>query len=151
MACDLRNAGVSVTPRQVELLQQSWRSVLPVGDVAAELFYGKLFSLDPRIRLLFKNDMKDQGRNITAMISVAVGGLARPERITLAVRELGRRHAAYGVQAAHYETVEVALLWMLKKCLGEAFTPEVRQAWAAAYELLAGTMKLSCSRPGGAP
>ncbi|HEY6820845.1 MAG TPA: hemin receptor [Burkholderiales bacterium] len=108
-------------PRQVELLQQSWRSVLPVGDLAAELFYGKLFSLDPKIRLLFRNDMKDQGRNLTALISVAVGGL------------------------------EVALLWMLKKCLGEAFTPEVRQAWAAAYELLAGTMKLSCSPRDGAP
>ena len=136
---------MSVTPRQVELLQETWRSVLPVGDLAAELFYGKLFSLDPKLRLLFKNDMKDQGRNLTAMISVAVGGLARPERITLAVRELGRRHAAYGVKDQHYEAVAVALLWMLKKCLGEAFTPEVRKAWSAAYELLASTMKQACA------
>ena len=137
-----------MTPRQIDLLQTTWRSVLPVGDTAAELFYGKLFSLDPKIRMLFKNDMRDQGRNLTAMISVAVGGLARPERITLAVRELGRRHRAYGVQEKHYEAVAVALLWMLEKCLGEAFTPEVKRAWADAYSLLSSIMK-EASIPSG--
>ena len=130
-----------MTPRQVELLQTSWRSVLPVGDTAAELFYGKLFSLDPKIRMLFKNDMRDQGRNLTAMISVAVGGLSRPDRIELAVRELGRRHRAYGVQLAHYDMVGIALIWMLEKCLEEAFTPEVKEAWEEAYALLSGIMK----------
>jgi len=134
-----------VTPPQVDLLQRSWRAVLPIGDTAAELFYGKLFSLDPKLRSLFKNDMKEQGRNLTAMISVAVGSLEHPERITLAVRELGRRHAAYGVREEHYATVAVALMWMLEKSLGEAFTLEVRSAWEVAYELLARTMKEAVS------
>ena len=133
-----------MTPGQVDLLQRSWRSVLPIGDTAAELFYGKLFSLDPNLKLLFKNDMREQGRNLTAMISVAVGALGRPERIERAVRELGRRHAAYGVRSEHYGTVSVALLWMLEQCLGEAFTPEVRRAWSDAYALLAGIMQGEC-------
>ena len=131
-----------MTPAQVDLLQRTWRSVLPIGDTAAELFYGKLFSLDPRLRPLFKNDMKEQGRNLTAMISVAVGSLAHPERIERAVRELGRRHAAYGVRKEHYATVCVALLWMLEKSLGEAFTPEARHAWSDAYALLTGMMQV---------
>ena len=134
-----------VTPAQVDLLQRSWRAVLPVGDTAAELFYGKLFSLDPRLKVLFKNDMREQGRNLTAMISVAVGALERPERIERAVRELGRRHTAYGVRSEHYGTVGVALLWMLEKCLGEAFTPEVKRAWSDAYALLAGIMQDSAA------
>jgi hemoglobin-like flavoprotein len=130
-----------MTPEQIELVQRTWRSILPVGDTAAELFYGKLFSLDPTLKALFKNDMKDQGRNLTAMMSVAVGALARPERITVAVRELGRRHVAYGVKPRHYEVVATALLWMLEKSLGEAFTPEVRAAWSSTYAFLAGTMQ----------
>jgi len=130
-----------MTPAQVDLVQRTWRSVLPIGDTAAELFYGKLFSLDPKLRTLFKNDMREQGRNLTAMISVAVGALAQPERIALAMRELGRRHAAYGVRAEHYAAVRVALLWVLEKCLAEAFTPEVKRAWSDAYALLAGTMQ----------
>lgn len=85
--------------------------------------------------------MKDQGRNLTAMISVVVGALSRPEKITVAVRQLGRRHAAYGVQPRHYEIVGTALLWALEKCLGEAFTPEVRTAWTEVYRLLARTMQ----------
>jgi len=74
-------------------------------------------------------------------MSVAVGALSRPERITLAVRELGRRHVAYGVKPRHYEVVATALLWMLEKSLGEAFTPEVRAAWSSTYAFLAGTMQ----------
>ena len=134
-----------MTPEQVDLVQRSWRAVLPVGDTAAELFYGKLFSLDPAIQSLFRDDMREQGRNLTSMISVAVGSLSRPERITLAVQQLGKRHAAYGVEPRHYELVGVALLWMLDHVLGEAFTPEVRDAWTAVYGLLATTMQDACA------
>lgn len=130
-----------MNPEQIELVQATWRQVQPIGDTAAELFYGKLFSLDPGVRPLFKNDLKDQGRNLTAMISVAVHWLARPEKILVAVQQLGRRHAAYGVQPRHYEIVAAALLWTLEKCLGDAFTPEARSAWTAAYDMLAKTMQ----------
>lgn len=112
-----------------------------VGDTAAELFYGKLFSLAPEVRVHFRNDLRDQGRNLTAMISVAVHSLARPERIQLAMRQLGARHAAYGVSARHYPIFEAALLWMLAKTLGEAFNPEVHAAWRAAYRALAQSMQ----------
>ena len=130
-----------MTPQQVELVQRSWRAVAPVGDTAAELFYGKLFSLDPTVQGLFRNDLHDQGRSLTAMISVAVHGLARPEKIVYAVEQLGRRHAAYGVQPRHYELFATALLWMLEQVLGEAWTPQVREAWAQTYALLAKTMQ----------
>jgi hemoglobin-like flavoprotein len=136
-----------MTPKQVDLVQRSWRAVAPVGDTAAELFYGKLFSLDPNLRGLFRNDLRDQGRSLTAMISVAVHGLARPERILYAVQQLGRRHAAYGVQPAHYETVALALLWMLEQVLGEAYTPEVREAWTETYNLLAKAMRDAACAP----
>jgi hemoglobin-like flavoprotein len=129
-----------MTPEQIKLVQRTWRAVLPVGDTAAELFYGKLFSLDPGLRRLFKNDMVETGRNLTAMISVAVGMLHKPERIVLAVRQLGERHAGYGVERRHYELVGTSLIWALEKCLGEAFTPEVKAAWLAIYAFLAETM-----------
>ena len=134
-----------MTPEQVDLVQRSWRSVLPVGDTAAELFYGKLFSLDPTVQALFKDDLREQGRNLTAMISVAVGALAKPERILLAVQQLGRRHAVYGVEPRHYALVSVALLWMLEQVLGEGFTPEVRAAWSEVYSLFATTMQDACA------
>jgi hemoglobin-like flavoprotein len=143
MACVLRNERMmtALSSREVELVQKSWRSVQLVGDTAAEIFYGKLFSIEPAVRPLFRNDLRDQGRNLTAMISVAVHKLGSPEKILVAVRQLGLRHAAYGVREHHYASVGAALLWMLEQTLGEAFTPEVEAAWKAAYALLAGAMQ----------
>ena len=39
------------------------------------------------------------------------------------------------------DTVGAALLWTLEMGLGRAFTPEVKDAWATVYGLLATTMK----------
>ena len=130
-----------MTPKQIELVQGSWRKVLPIADTAAELFYGRLFSLDPALKPLFKGDMKAQGRKLMTMISTAVNGLTRLETIVPAVQDLGRRHARYGVRDPHYDTVAAALVWTLGQGLGEQFTPEVRDAWVAAYGVLAKTMK----------
>ena len=136
-----------MTPDQVELVQRTWRAVLPVGDTAAEFFYGKLFSLDSSIQGLFHDEPREQARNLTAMISVVVGSLSSPERILLAVRQLGQRHAAYGVKPRHYELGRIALLWMLEQVLEEAFTPPVRAAWASVYDLFATTMQDAGSSP----
>lgn len=130
-----------MTPKQTQLVQESWNKVLPIGDTAAELFYGKLFALDPSLKPLFKGDMKEQGRKLMAMISVAVTGLTRIETIVPAVQDLGRRHVKYGVKDKHYDTVASALVWTLGQGLGEGFTPEVKEAWVSAYGMLAKTMK----------
>jgi hemoglobin-like flavoprotein len=130
-----------MTPKQVELVQGSWKKVLPIADTAAEMFYSKLFSMDPAVKPLFKGDMKAQGRKLMTMISTAVNGLTRLEAIVPAVQDLGRRHVKYGVKEQHYDTVGAALLWTLEQGLGEAFTPDVKAAWATAYGVLAKTMK----------
>jgi hemoglobin-like flavoprotein len=70
-----------------------------------------------------------------------VRGLDRLDELVPAVRDLGTRHAAYGVKDGHYETVGAALLWTLERGLGPEFTPEVEEAWVAVYRLLAATMK----------
>jgi hemoglobin-like flavoprotein len=128
------------TEKQVALVQQSWRAVLPVGDTFAELFYGKLFALDRSIAALFDGDLKDQGRSLTAMISVAVGSLHRPEKILYALGQLGRRHAAYGVRAEHFAVMETALLFALEHALIDVFTHELKEAWRAAYAFLSNAM-----------
>jgi nitric oxide dioxygenase len=56
------------------------------------------------------------------------------------VRDLGRRHAHYGVEPEHYATVGAALIWTLEQGLGPDFTLATRRAWIAAYSLLAWTM-----------
>jgi hemoglobin-like flavoprotein len=130
-----------MTPQQIELVQTSWQKVVPIKDKAAELFYGKLFELDPALKPMFKGDMEEQGRKLTAMLNTVVVKLDHLGEILPAVQELGKRHVAYGVQDEHYATVAAALLWTLGAGLGDAFTPPVKEAWTTAYMTLAGAMK----------
>jgi len=126
---------------QVALVQSTFDRVLPISDVMAGVFYDRLFHLDPSLRRLFNGDLRMQGKKLMDAMSIIIGNLNRPDRIVPGIRALGRRHAAYGVQSRHYTTVGEALLWTLEHGLGDAFTTEVRRAWAAAYNLLAATMK----------
>jgi hemoglobin-like flavoprotein len=130
-----------MTPEQITLVRESFAKVAPIAPAAAAMFYERLFALDPSLRSLFKGDMNEQGRKLMAMIGTAVANLNRLDEIVPAVRDLGRRHAGYNVQAAHYDTVAEALLWTLEQGLGADFTPPTRDAWATCYGVLAGEMK----------
>ncbi len=129
-----------MTSAEIQLVKDSFRQIVPIADQAAALFYARLFELDPALRHLFRGDMREQGRKLMTMIAVAVQSLERLDTLVPAVRQLGARHAGYGVTEDHYATVGAALLWTLEKGLGPAFTPAVREAWTTTYSLLANTM-----------
>jgi hemoglobin-like flavoprotein len=81
---------------------------------------------------------------VTAL-NVAVLGLVEQGFVSASVRQLGARHARYGVEESFYATFGEALLWTLGRLLGERFTPEVREAWSEAYETLAAAMRQSAA------
>ncbi|MEO1094166.1 MAG: adenylate/guanylate cyclase domain-containing protein [Cyanobacteria bacterium J06638_28] len=127
--------------RQVDLVQASFATVKPIADQVGALFYGRLFEVRPDFRPLFSStDMQVQERKLVEMLAIAVEGLRNPEKIIPSAQELGRRHQGYGVEADHYNDVGAALLWTLEQGLGDAFTPEVCQAWEAAYSFLSNVM-----------
>jgi hemoglobin-like flavoprotein len=130
-----------MTPHQIAIVRDSFRLVEPIQEQAAVLFYRRLFELDPAIAGLFAaTDMDRQRKVLMQTLAVVVRGLDRLDRIGPGVEALGRRHAGYGVRAEDYSTVGAALLWTLGAGLGEAFTAETREAWEAAFGLLATTM-----------
>ena len=139
-----------MTPHQIELVQKSFGEVKPIASAAAQLFYSRLFAMDPSLRPMFKGEMSKQGQMLMSMIGAAVGGLNNLETLAPVVRQLGARHVGYGVRTEHYATVGSALLWTLEQGLGEKFTPEVHEAWAEAYGLLSEVMQLGAMEPAAA-
>ena len=127
--------------QQINLVQKSWSKILPISDKAAELFYNRLFEIDPSTKVLFRGDMEVQGRKLMQMITAAVNGLNDLDGLVPVVQDLGRRHGGYGVQEKHYGSFGSALLWTLEQGLGDDFTPEVKIAWTETYMLLASVMK----------
>ena len=136
-----------MTPEKIALVRSSWQQVLPIQDTAAQLFYGQLFELDASLRSLFKGDMAEQGRKLMTMINMVVISLDKLGPILETIEDMGRRHVAYGVTEAHYDTVGSALIWTLGQGLGEQFTPAVENAWADAYNTLASAMKQAAYAP----
>ncbi len=130
---------------EINLVQSSFAEVRPIAVQAAELFYQRLFTLDPSLRPMFKGDMAHQGRMLMSMLHASVNGLTNLDALVPVVRQLGARHVNYGVKTEHYATVGSALLWTLEQGLGEKFTPAVRQAWATAYELLSDVMQFGAN------
>lgn len=130
-----------MTPEQINLVKMSWEKVLPIAETAAELFYAKLFQLEPELESMFKGDMKEQGAKLMTMINMVVNSLDKLDLIVPAVQSLGVRHVDYGVKDAHYDLVGEALLSTLEQGLGEGFTADVKAAWTTAYVTLANVMK----------
>ena len=129
-----------MTPDQVTLVQQSFAKVAPISEQASVIFYDRLFEVAPSVRAMFPDDMKEQRKKLMATLAVVVNGLANLQSILPAASALATRHVSYGARPEHYPVVGAALLWTLEKGLGEAWTPEVAEAWTAAYATLSGYM-----------
>ena len=130
-----------MTPESVTLVKESWAKVKPISDQAASLFYGRLFEVYPEVKPMFKGDMAEQGKKLMAMINTAVNALDRLEPMIPAIKDMGARHASYGVADGDYDKVADALIWTLGQGLGDDFTPAVKDAWVGVYTVLADTMK----------
>jgi hemoglobin-like flavoprotein len=137
-----------------KLIVNSWRLVIPIKDTAGDLFYRRLFEVNPSYQQLFKGDMASQKRKLIAMLAFIVKSLDWPESawrenvaeeddLFLVVLALGRRHSElYNIPDAAYATVGEALLWTLDFGLGKEFTAPVRAAWTKIYGLIATAMKM---------
>jgi hemoglobin-like flavoprotein len=129
-----------MTPQQIKLVRQSFAIVTPVATQAAAMFYENLFNAEPQLRPMFRGDMARQGDLLMRMIGGAVGMLDNPELLMPTLHNLGARHGGYGVQPEHYGMVGRALLRTLDEALGDAFTPDVADAWATMYGVVSRTM-----------
>jgi hemoglobin-like flavoprotein len=139
--------GFAMNDHTISLVKESFDLVTPIAPQAAALFYAKLFEADPELKPLFKGDMVVQGHALMQMLELAVNLLDQPGVLMPALRDLGRRHAGYGVQDRHYDSVGAALLTTLRQGLGAAWSPEVEEAWAEVYGVLASTMKEAAAVP----
>ena len=134
-------ASSAPTETDIKLVRQTFDLVVPIADVAADLFYDRLFYMAPSLRPMFPADMHEQKRKLIVMLAMAIQSLTNLDALVPKLMELGARHAGYGVKDQHYKAVGEALIWTLERGLANAFTPEVERAWVRTYLLIAATMQ----------
>ena len=100
---------------------------------ASLAFYEAFFRRRPDLRPMFRDDLAGQGMRFMATLGLVVDMLDTPEMLADRMADLGRGHAALGVQAEHFAPMGEALIETLQGELGPDFTPEAEAAWRAAY------------------
>jgi len=130
-----------MTPDQIDLVQTSFNKVAPAADEAGMLFYRRLFEIAPDTRMLFADNIAEQGGKLMTMLKTVVDDLHQIDKVLPAAKALGKRHAGYGVKDEHYDKVGEALIWAIEQKLPGEFPAETREAWEAAYGTLADVLK----------
>jgi methyl-accepting chemotaxis protein len=136
-----KSVSSSLTAKQKSLVQESFAAIADRAGEVAHHFYETLFALDPSVRSMFPGDMKAQEGKLISTLAFAIKNLNSPEQLFPALDELSKRHVSYGAKNQHYDTVGIALLTTLKDMLGDAFQPELENAWRSVYTILSSYMK----------
>jgi hemoglobin-like flavoprotein len=129
-----------VTARQKLLVRNSWELMRPMAIHVADLFYDRLYELDPSLEEVFPEDVSVQRPRFMTAVGAAVSGLDDVERMRSLLSDLGRRHLSQGIKPGHYVTFGKALLWTFEQSLADAFTPPVKDAWAALHAFVSAVM-----------
>ena len=131
-----------MTPEQIARVRSTWALALAAGDDLTVGFYDRLFEIAPRLKPLFAHaNPAAQSDKLARTLEIFVRSLDDLPALADDLRALGRRHEGYGVEPAHYSLVGDALVWTIAKAVGRSFAERDREAWTAAYAVLAAAMQ----------
>ena len=125
----------------LDALETSFDLIAPRGEELVDTFYARLFTAAPAVEPLFAGtDLPEQKKMLLATLVLLRRSLRDLGSIVPKLRELGRRHVAYGARPEHYPVVGAVLIASMADVAGEAWRPEFQQAWSRAVDVVAGAM-----------
>ncbi len=113
----LMDVPITSSAQHITLVQKSFAQIAPHADLVTDLFFARLFQLEPARRAPLPNDLR-------ALKGQFMYALARAVRDLNPSRENGELQTTQDTQI-----LTAALLWTLEQGLGEEFTAPVREAW----------------------
>ena len=110
-------------------------------DQFVDIFYDRLFDIDPSIIKLFKRGTSAHSIKLMKTIGQAVDMIERPNSFNYLFTQLGNRHVEYGIEHPHYRSFRKALIQTLEEIIGSQFGDELRLAWEKVYEQMVAIME----------
>jgi hemoglobin-like flavoprotein len=121
---------ILLTPAQKRLIRESFLTLTPALDLVGQLFFLKLFRLDPTFRARFGRDTEMQGRKFMAAVKLGLILLKHDDGLVPIIKLLGVRYRQMGLKVRDYRTMTKALIWTLERSLETKFTPKTKDAWS---------------------
>ncbi|MEL0635333.1 NO-inducible flavohemoprotein [Marinomonas sp. TI.3.20] len=110
------------------------------GPAITEYFYQRMFTHNPELSDIFNMTNQKTGRQPAALfnaIAAYATHIDNLEVLTSAVMRIAHKHTSFNIQPDQYDIVGHHLIETLRELAPEAFTPDVEEAWVAAYAQLA--------------
>lgn len=110
------------------------------GTAITEHFYNRLFTHHPELQDVFNMTHQNTGRQPAALFNAIAAYATHIDNLdvlTSAVMRIAHKHTSFNINPAQYDVVGHHLIETLRELAPDAFTPEVEEAWGAAYKQLA--------------
>ena len=132
-----------LTPNQISLVKATIPVLREHGVALTAHFYARMLKGNPELRQVFNQGHQRAGRQQEALAAAVLAyaeHIENPAALLPAVEHIAGKHVSVGIRAEHYPIVGRHLLASIQEVLGEAATPELIEAWGAAYGQLAGIL-----------
>lgn len=129
----LNNVHIEIIKSTIPLLESA-------GPALTTHFYQRMFSHNPELKDIFNMTHQQTGRQGVALFEAIAAYAKNIENLAAlqgAVERIAQKHTSFNIQPEHYQIVGHHLIETLRELATEAFTPEVEEAWTAAYLFLA--------------
>lgn len=122
---------ILLTPAQKRLIRDSFVTLEPAIDLVGQLFFLKLYRLDPSFRARFGADSAAQGRKFMAAVKLCIISLKHDDCLAPVLKLLGVRQRMLGMKVRDYRMMGKAWTWTLERSLEKRFTRPTKDAWSA--------------------
>jgi len=132
-----------LSARQREIVKATIPLLKQHGETITRRLCSTMLAVHPELQAMFSPAWEhDPGkaRSLASSILTYAEHVDVPERLCGMIERISGRHGSFEVQAEHYPIVGRHFVGALGAVLGTAATPDVLDAWAAAYADLAGFM-----------
>lgn len=132
-----------MTTAQKELVKATVPVLKENGVLLTAHFYKRMFTHNPELKHMFNmgNQQNQKQQTALAMAVLAYAEhIENPSVLLPVLDSIGQKHTSLSIRPEHYNIVGHHLLNSIAEVLGNAATPELLNAWKAAYLQLAELM-----------
>lgn len=132
-----------LTKQQIELVKATVPVLREHGVALTSHFYKRMLSHNPELMQVFNMGHQRAGFQQQALAGAVLAYAENIENLPAllgAVAHIANKHVSVGIRAEHYPIVGKHLIASIKEVLGDAATPELIDAWTAAYMQLADVL-----------
>ena len=126
--------------KTIDIIKSTVPALEVHGLTITQTFYKNMFKSHPELLNIFNHTNQHKGRQANALantVYAAAAHIDNLEAILPTVVLIAHKHRSLGILPEHYPIVGENLLKAIKEVLGDAATPEIIDAWAQAYGVIA--------------